>query len=179
MANLVWLDMEMTGLDPLEDKILEFAVIITDTDLNIIEEFQPVTVGHAISNLQFHLGENEDELLSAFRESGVLERVDASGFNIKEAEKILLKNIEKHCERKKCHLAGSGIWTDARFLMRQMPLVWDFLHYKLLDVTSIKLLRQFWYPEVNKFKKANKHDALVDIRESISQLQFYRKEFFK
>jgi oligoribonuclease len=167
MKHFVWLDMEMTGLDPIQDQVLEIAVKITDSELNIVDEFELITIGHKISELNFNFGDKEEELLDAFKTSGLLDRVQGSEITVKEAEEILLTNIVKHCERKKCHLAGSSIWTDARFLIHQMPKVWDFVHYKLLDVTSLKILKQEWYPEVDEFKKADTHDALTDIKESI------------
>ena len=179
MKHFVWLDMEMTGLDPLKDKILEIAVIITDTELNILEEFEPITVGHNIDKLEFNFYLDGEKLLEAFKNSGLLDRVQESKLTLEEAEVILLNNIKKHCEEKECHLAGSSIYADARFIIHQMPKVWDFVHYKLLDVTSLKLLKQEWYPELAEFKKADTHDASTDIKESIEQLRYYRERILR
>lgn len=168
----------MTGLDPDIDKILEIAVIITDTDLNIIEEFRPITIGYDLADLEFHFGDKKQDLLESFEKSGMLKRVESSNIDIKKAEAVLLQHIKKHCERKECHLAGSSINRDAQFVEKCLPKVWDYLHYKLLNVTSIKLLRKEWYPEIEEFEKSDSHDALTDIRESIEQLKYYRQNLF-
>jgi oligoribonuclease len=180
MEHLVWIDMEMTGLNPEKDCILEIAIVITDTNLKVVKTMNRITIGHKIEELKFSFSKDKyDELVSAFNESGLLNRVSKSITTVQEAEEIILNTLKKYCERKKCHLAGSSVWTDANFLIKHMPKIWDFVHYKLLDVTGIKLLRGYWFSDIEEFPKQDTHDAVEDINESIEQLRYYRRIMFR
>lgn len=176
--ELVWLDLEMTGLDPKKHRIIEIASIITDLDLNIIAE-GPDLVIHAPDNI---LARMNDFVHEMHRSSGLIEEVKNSKITIEDAEKQTLEFIEKHLGTKyQPPLCGNSIRTDRRFLDAQMNKLEQRLHYRVVDVTSIKELVKRWNPEINAIvppKKEN-HRALGDIIESIEELKFYRKHLFK
>ncbi len=175
-ANLVWMDLEMTGLQPELDVILEMATIITDGDLNVIAEGPVFTIAQPEAKL-----EGMDEWNQKHhRASGLLERVRAEGVAQTEAEATTLAFIEQHAQRHEAPLCGNTIWQDRRFLTRYMPTLEGYLHYRNIDVSSIKELARRWRPELLKgFTKKNEHTALADIRESIAELAYYREHFFK
>tara|TARA_B110000881_G_C18531179_1_gene493147 strand:+ start:55 stop:594 length:540 start_codon:yes stop_codon:yes gene_type:complete len=176
--ELVWLDLEMTGLDPKRHRIIEIASIITDSELNIIAE-GPDLVIHAHDKILERMNDFVQEM---HRSSGLIEEVKNSKISIKEAEKQTLEFIEKHLGTKyRPPLCGNSIGTDRRFLDAQMNKLEQRLHYRVVDVTSIKELVKRWNPEINAIvppKKEN-HRALGDIIESIEELKFYRKYLFK
>jgi oligoribonuclease len=176
--ELVWLDLEMTGLDPKRHRIIEIASIITDLDLNIIAE-GPDLVIHTHDKILERMNDFVHEM---HHSSGLIEEVKNSKITIEEAEKQTLEFIEKHLGTKyKPPLCGNSIGTDRRFLDDQMNKLEQRLHYRVVDVTSIKELVKRWYPEINAIvppKKEN-HRALGDIIESIEELKFYRKHLFK
>jgi len=176
--ELVWLDLEMTGLDPKRHRIIEIASIITDLDLNIIAE-GPDLVIHTHDKILERMNDFVHEM---HHSSGLIEEVKNSKITIEEAEKQTLEFIEKHLGTKyKPPLCGNTIGTDRRFLDDQMNKLEQRLHYRVVDVTSIKELVKRWYPEINAIvppKKEN-HRALGDIIESIEELKFYRKHLFK
>jgi len=176
--ELVWLDLEMTGLDPKKHRIIEIASIITDLDLNIIAE-GPDLVIHAPDNILARMNDFVNEM---HRSSGLIEEVKNSKITIEDAEKQTLEFIEKYLGTKyQPPLCGNSIGTDRRFLDAQMNKLEQRLHYRVVDVTSIKELVKRWNPEINAIvppKKEN-HRALGDIIESIEELKFYRKHLFK
>ena len=176
--ELVWLDLEMTGLDPKRHRIIEIASIITDLDLNIIAK-GPDLVIHTHDKI---LDRMNDFVHEMHHSSGLIEEVKNSKITIEEAEKQTLEFIEKHLGTKyKPPLCGNSIGTDRRFLDDQMNKLEQRLHYRVVDVTSIKELVKRWHPEINAIvppKKEN-HRALGDIIESIEELKFYRKHLFK
>ena len=176
--ELVWLDLEMTGLDPKRHRIIEIASIITDLDLNIIAK-GPDLVIHTHDKILERMNDFVHEM---HHSSGLIEEVKNSQFTIEEAEKQTLEFIEKHLGTKyKPPLCGNSIGTDRRFLDDQMNKLEQRLHYRVVDVTSIKELVKRWNPEINAIvppKKEN-HRALGDIIESIEELKFYRKHLFK
>ena len=175
-GHLVWMDLEMTGLDAATDVILEIATLITDGDLNLVAE-GPVLAIH-----------RDDETLAAMDRwntehhtaSGLVERVRCSKVSETEAEAVTLAFVQRHCERRTAPLCGNTVWQDRRFLMRYMPVLNDHLHYRIVDVSTVKELARRWRPQLAEgFKKANTHRALDDIRESIAELKFYRERFFR
>mgnify|MGYP002624764391 CR=1 FL=1 len=180
MEHYVWMDMEMTGLNPQRDQILEIATIITDTDLNVVKQLNTITIGHDVDNLSFNFAEGtEKKFIEYFHDSDLLDRVQNSTTTIEEAEKYLLENISENCEAQQCCLAGNSIWCDAAFLREFFPSVEKYLHYRLLDVSTIKMLKRAWYPELPELEKEETHDALNDILVSIEELKYYREHIFK
>ena len=175
-ANLVWMDLEMTGLDPETDVIIEMATIITDNDLNILGE-GPVL---AVSQPEEKLAAMDEWNTSHHTKSGLVERVRHSGVSEREAEAQTLAFIEGHLEKNVSPLCGNTIWQDRRFLTRYMPALEAYLHYRNIDVSSIKELVARWRPDLLPgFSKTNQHTALADIRESIEELKYYREHFIR
>lgn len=175
-ADLVWIDLEMTGLDAGKDRIIEMATIITDSDLNLIAE-GPVL---AIQQLQSLLDGMDEWNQTHHSASGLLERIAVDGVSEREAEAVSLAFIEQYVEPNEAPLCGNSIWQDRRFLSRYMPALESYLHYRMIDVSSVKELAKRWHPEVAAgFKKNGEHTALADIRESIEELRHYRRHLFK
>ena len=173
--HLVWIDCEMTGLDPDTDGLLEIATIITNYDLEIVAR-GPV--------LAIHQSERKLESMDRWnqrthKKSGLLERVRNEGVSVTEAERQTLNFIRRHCYVRTAPLCGNSIGQDKRFLAKYMPKLHDFLHYKIVDVSSIKLLASEWYGGKYKSpKKQELHRALADIEESIAELAYYREHVF-
>ena len=175
-ANLVWMDLEMTGLDPARERIIEIATIVTDSDLNTIAE-GPVL---AIKQSQALFDAMDDWNQTHHRASGLLDRIAAEGVTETEAEAMTLNFLEQHVGRGEAPLCGNTIWQDRRFLTSYMPTLESYLHYRMIDVSSIKELAKRWRPDVaTSFNKKNEHTALADIRESIGELKHYREHFFR
>ena len=174
--HLVWMDMEMTGLNPEVDVILEIATIVTDSELNLVAE-GPVL---AVSQSEAALARMDAWNIEHHTASGLIDRVRQSAVSLTEAEARTLDFLERHTARGTSPLCGNTIWQDRRFLIRYMPEVAAFLHYRIIDVSSIKELAMRWRPElVAQTRKDNAHRALEDIRESIDELRFYRQQFFR
>ena len=175
-AHLVWMDLEMTGLDPQVDRIIEMATIITDGDLNVIAE-GPV---FAIRQSEELLAGMDDWNQTHHSASGLLDRMATEGVTELEAEALSLAFIEQYVEANTSPLCGNTIWQDRRFLTRYMQTLEGYLHYRMIDVSSVKELAKRWRPDVaESFEKKNEHTALADIRESIGELRHYREHFFK
>jgi oligoribonuclease len=175
-APLVWMDMEMTGLDPQRERIIEIATIVTDSDLQVVAE-GPVL---AIRQPESLLEAMDDWNQSHHSASGLLQRVREHGVSEREAEATTLAFLEKHVEKKRAPLCGNTIWQDRRFLVRYMPTLEQYLHYRMVDVSSIKELVQRWRPDLmGGFTKKNEHTALADVRESIAELRYYREHFLR
>ena len=172
--NLVWIDLEMTGLDPETDHILEIASLVTDGDLNIIAEGPEIIIHQPEEIIA---GMNE-WCVKQHGESGLTEKVRSSTISLEEAEKQTLKFIKKHTGRTKVPLCGNSIGQDRMFLLRYMPKITDHLHYRMVDVSSIKEVGLRWYPTMEKFYKKATHRAMDDIRESVAELKFYRERLF-
>lgn len=174
--NLVWIDLEMTGLDTEVDTILEIATIITDGGLTILEE-GPSLVIHQPDYVLDAMGE---WVKDTHGKSGLTQAVKDSKVTLEQAELETLTFIQKYCQQKKGVLCGNSVWQDRNFLARYMPRITDYLHYRLVDVTSVKELLYRWYPGSPhlSFKKQDMHRALPDIFESIEELRHYRKYFF-
>ena len=170
--NLVWIDMEMTGLQPDSDRIIEIALLVTNSDLEVVAE-GPVLVVH-----------QPDAVLEAMdswnkgthKKSGLIEKVRASRLAEAEAERAALAFLEQHVPANSSPMCGNSICQDRRFLARWMPRLEAHFHYRNLDVSTLKELVRRWKPELMKgFSKEGKHEALADILESIEELKFYRK----
>ena len=172
--NLVWIDLEMTGLSPKNDRIIEIATIVTDPHLNIIEEGPVIAIHQPLQRLT----EMDKWNTKTHTESGLVNRVRASEYDESKAEKETIKFISKHVAGNHSPLCGNSICQDRRFLAYYMPNLESYLHYRNLDVSSIKELVVRWRPDLLKgFKKQNTHQAMDDIRESIEELKYYRKTF--
>ncbi|OED35179.1 oligoribonuclease [PVC group bacterium (ex Bugula neritina AB1)] len=174
---LIWLDMEMTGLNPFFDHILEVAILITDESLNIYEEELHLVIHQPEEILK---GMN-DWCVRCHSESGLLEKVRSSNVTVEQAEEQILSFVSKYCEPEQSPLCGNSIEQDRRFIVRYMPSFDKFLNYRHVNVSSFKEMLTRWYPESPfvDFEKTRKHLALDDIRESIAELAHYRKHFLK
>jgi oligoribonuclease len=174
--NLVWLDMEMTGLDPDNDRIIEVAVVVTDADLNVLAE-GPV---FAIHQSDETLDKMDNWNKGTHGKSGLIDRVKASTVNEAQAEEQLIAFLKQWVPANKSPMCGNSICQDRRFMARGMPKLEAFFHYRNLDVSTLKELCRRWKPELaSGFKKAQKHTALADIVESIEELRYYREHFIK
>ncbi|ABI82208.1 oligoribonuclease [Francisella tularensis] len=169
--NLIWIDLEMTGLDVDSCKIIEIAAIITDKDLNIIAEAEPI----AIYQPDEVLANMNEWCIKTHTETGLTQRVKDSKISTEAAEQQILEFIRKFVPYQSSPLCGNSIWQDRRFLAKYMPNIDEYCHYRMLDVTTLKLLNQYW-GDGKSFEKKNTHKALDDIRESIAELKFYRQE---
>jgi oligoribonuclease len=174
--NLIWLDLEMTGLDPFRDQILEIATVVTDAELQVLAE-GPVIALHQPEHV---LAAMDDWNTRHHGQSGLLERVRNSDYDERRAERETLAFLEPWCLPGKSPLCGNSICQDRRFLARWMPRLEGFMHYRNLDVSTLKILARLWAPDVAEaFKKEAQHLALQDIRESIGELRHYRAELLR
>ncbi len=174
--NLIWIDLEMTGLDCQKDRILEIATLITDKNLNILAE-GPVLAIHQNETILSGL---DDWNRKHHGESGLLERVRASSVHEEEAEASTLAFLKAWVPTGLSPMCGNSVCQDRRFLSRCMPKLEAYFHYRNLDVSTIKELATRWAPQVkDAFKKKNSHQALDDIRESVAELHHYRAHFFR
>ena len=170
--NLIWIDLEMTGLDPQRDQVIEIATLVTDGDLNVLAE-GPVLAIH-----------QPDEIIDAMDEwntqhhsqSGLIQRVKDSSLTAAEAATQTITFLKRYVGKGVSPMCGNSICQDRRFMVRCMPELEAYFHYRNLDVSTLKELGKRWYPEkVKEFKKQNTHQALDDIRESLEELRFYRE----
>lgn len=172
--RIVWIDCEMTGLDPQKHVIVEIAALVTDAELNILGEGVDVVV-HAS---EIDLAQMDDVVTEMHNSSGLTEEIRESAVDVNEAERIVLDYIREWVPNaRQAPLAGNSIASDRGFIRRYMPDLEDFLHYRMIDVSSLKELARRWYPRVyfGQPEKGMSHRALADIRESIRELEFYRR----
>ncbi|MEY3078024.1 MAG: Oligoribonuclease [Pseudomonadota bacterium] len=174
--NLVWIDCEMTGLDPEKERLLEIAVVVTGPHLTPRIE-GPVCVIHQSDEL---LGKMDAWNKGTHGRSGLIDKVKASATSEQDAEEAILTFIKKYVSKNASPLCGNTISQDRRFLVKFMPKLEAYLHYRNLDVSTLKELSKRWKPEVfNSFKKQQKHTALADVHESIEELAHYREHFIR
>lgn len=170
--NLIWIDMEMTGLLPDSDRILEVAILITDPNLNVVAESASLAVHHPDEVLAAMDAWNQ----SVHGKTGLIERVRASTLDEAEVERLALAFVADHVPASTSPMCGSSICQDRRFLARWMPRLEAYFHYRNLDVSTLKELVRRWRPDLAKgFLKQGRHEALADIRESIEELRYYRR----
>ena len=175
---LVWMDLEMTGLDPARNVIVEIATLITDDDLQVVAEGPDLVVHQPAEALALM----EEIVLTMHTKSGLLPAIESSTITLEEAGDRTLAFIREHVpEARSVPLCGNSIGTDRRFLSVYLPEIEEYLHYRSIDVSTLKELTRRWYPEVLKGapRKATSHRALDDIRESVAELQFYRERVFR
>ena len=174
--NLVWMDLEMTGLDPKVERILELATIVTDSDLNLIAK-GPVIY---ISQSEDLIDSMDEWNTKQHNESGLIDLVRNQGVSELEAERLTLAFLKQHVIAGSSPLCGNSIGQDRRFLVEYMPELAEFFHYRNLDVSTIKELASRWRPDIaNSVKKRGSHRALEDVVDSIDELKHYRENFFK
>lgn len=172
---LVWVDCEMTGLDPNRHVLLEIATIVTDYELRIIARGPDV----AIKATPRKLAAMDRWCRTTHGGSGLLERIRTEGVSVAEAERQTLAFVKRYCYAQTAPLCGNSIGQDKRFLVKYMPRLHDFLHYRVIDVSSVKLLASAWYgPQAAPPPKADTHRALADIESSIAELAHYRRAVF-
>lgn len=175
-SNLIWIDLEMTGLDPERDRIIEIATLVTDANLNILAE-GPVMAVHQ-SDAQLAL--MDDWNVRTHTGSGLVERVKASTFDDNAAQLKTIEFLRQWVPEGKSPICGNSVAQDRRFLFKYMPELEAYFHYRYLDVSTLKELARRWKPEIlSGFKKQNTHQALDDIRESVAELAYYREHFIQ
>jgi oligoribonuclease len=173
--HLIWVDCEMTGLDPVNDVLLEIATIVTDYDLNVIAVGPELAIKQSEARLKGMDAWNR----RTHAKSGLIERVRSEGVAAAEAERQTLAFVKKYCYAGTAPLAGNSVGHDKRFLARYMPDFAKFLHYRIVDVSSIKVLVREWYGDKYKVpQKPEVHRAMADIEESIAELRYYREHVF-
>lgn len=175
-SNLIWIDLEMTGLNPNKDRIIEIATLVTDSELKVIAEGPAFAIKQA------------DELLDGMDEwntehhgrSGLIDRVKESCITEEMAEQKTLAFLKQYTDEARSPMCGNSVWQDRRFLTKYMPVLERFFHYRLIDVSTLKELALRWAPRVyNGVKKESKHLAMSDIHDSIEELRYYREHFIK
>jgi len=173
-GEMVWIDLEMTGLDVEKESIIEIATIVTDSDLEIIA----IGPNLAIKASDDLIDSMDEWNITHHTASGLVERIRTEGVTLEDAEKQTCEFLEKYIEKGTSPLCGNSIHNDRVFLAKEMPRVLDLLHYRIIDVSTIKELTKRWNPEIPKFEKKESHRALDDIIESIEELRYYRSNLF-
>jgi oligoribonuclease len=174
--NLVWVDMEMSGLDPEIEKVLEIAIVVTDTQLNTVAE-APVLVVHQPDSV---LDAMDSWNKSTHAKSGLIDRVKTSRLSEADVENTLVGFLSEHVPARVSPLCGNSVHQDRRFMVRYLPRLEEHFHYRNLDVSTLKELMRRWKPELAAgMTKHGKHEALADVYESIDELKYYREHFLK
>ena len=175
-SNLIWIDLEMTGLDPERDRIIEIATLVTDAHLNILAEGPTIAVHQSDAQLALM----DDWNVRTHTGSGLVERVKASPFDDNAAQQQTIEFLREWVPEGKSPICGNSVGQDRRFLFKYMPELETYFHYRYLDVSTLKELVRRWKPEVlSGFKKENTHKAMDDIRESVAELAYYREHFIQ
>ncbi len=175
-GNLIWVDMEMTGLDPDNDVVIEIATIITDSDLNTLAE-GPVI---AVHQSDARLAAMDEWNTTHHNRSGLVDRVKASQYDEARTERETLEFLEQWVPEGASPMCGNSICQDRRFMARHLPRLEAYFHYRNLDVSTLKILVQRWRPELESgLTKTATHQALDDIRESIGEMRYYRDNFLR
>jgi oligoribonuclease len=175
-ANLIWIDMEMSGLDPDRDRVLEVAIVITNIDLHVVAE-APVLVVHQPDSV---LNSMDSWNTSTHARTGLTDRVRASTMTEAQAEQRMLEFVSEYVPPSTSPMCGNSVHQDRRFLARYMPRLESYFLYRNLDVSTLKELARRWRPSLlDALVKAGKHDALADIHESIDELKYYREHFLR
>lgn len=173
---LIWIDMEMSGLNPETDRIIEIAIVITDAQLNMVAE-APVLVVHQPDAV---LDAMDNWNKSTHKKSGLIDRVKASVLSEAEVEAQMIEFLSQHVPKGVSPICGNSVHQDRRFLVRYMPKLDEYFHYRILDVSTLKELARRWKPEVlTGLVKHGKHEALADVHESIEELRYYRAQILK
>lgn len=172
---MVWIDLEMSGLDPDSCRILEIATLVTNAALDVIAEGPDIVISQSDGVLRAM-----DEWCTQHHgESGLTDQVRASTITTEEAEDMTLEFLREHTSPKTSPLCGNSIHQDRRFIARYMPRLDRYLHYRMIDVSTVKELTRRWYPTIKAPPKSEQHRAIDDIRESVAELAFYRSTFFR
>jgi len=174
--NLIWIDLEMTGLEPQTDQIIEIATVVTDAELNELAQGPMIAIHHS----EAVMAAMDEWNTKQHGKSGLTQRVKESRYSLAEAEAETLRFLQKWVAKGASPMCGNSICQDRRFMARLMPTLEAYFHYRNLDVSSIKELTSRWAPEILKgFTKESSHLALDDIRDSINELKYYRQQVFK
>ncbi len=173
--HLIWIDLEMTGLNPHQDKIIEIATLVTDVNLNLVEE-GPVLAIHQSDEV---LAAMDDWNTRQHGQSGLTERVRQSDITIATAERLTLAFLQRHVPAEASPMCGNSVCQDRRFLFQYMPDLEKYFHYRHLDVSALKELARRWRPDLPEFEKHSEHLAINDIYNSIRELEFYRQHFLQ
>ncbi|EFE97581.1 oligoribonuclease [Serratia odorifera] len=174
--NLIWIDLEMTGLDPERDRIIEIATLVTDANLNILAEGPVIAVHQPDEQLALM----DDWNVRTHTGSGLVQRVKDSPYDAQAAELATITFLQQWVPAGKSPICGNSVGQDRRFLFRYMPQLEAYFHYRYLDVSTLKELARRWKPEILVgFKKQGTHQALDDIRESVAELAYYREHFIQ
>lgn len=172
--RLVWIDLEMTGLDLERESIIEIATVVTDGELNIL-----ATGPNLAIRVSDELIDGMDDWNTRHHHgSGLVDRIRNEGVTAREAEDATVAFLEKWIKPNTAPLCGNSVWNDRQFLAKEMPQLLDLLHYRMIDVSTVKELTRRWYPDIPKYPKKGTHLALDDILESIEELRYFREQVF-
>ena len=175
-SKLIWIDLEMTGLDTVNDHIIEVAAVVTNSQLNIIAQGPDIVIHQP----QEVLDKMDQWNTQQHTKTGLVDKVLSSNLTLQDAEKMMLEFLSQHLEPKQSPMCGNSICQDRRFMARLMPELESFFHYRHIDVSTIKELVRRWYPDTHQgAQKDSNHRALDDVIESIEELRFYREHFFR
>ena len=172
--RMVWIDLEMTGLDLARESIIEIATVVTDSELNVLATGPNL----AVSVSETLIEGMDDWNTRHHHRSGLVDRIRKEGVSVSEAEQATLAFLREWVDENKAPLCGNSVWNDRQFLAKEMPELLAFLHYRMVDVSTVKELSRRWYTDVPRFPKKGAHLALDDILESIEELRYFREHVF-